>query len=1038
MGCFGSPLFLKEEEVLDTKKRIRRWRGLNCIFASLLVIVVGASGVAEQWKSTIDSRLGTVSSRVETLEAENPEDLYSYQSDYADTTELVNAHKDLAERLQEEGSVLLKNENDALPLAQGAAVTLLGMRSYNPVYGGQIGSDPAPTQNVSLEIALSSKGFRLNPVMKQVYYLLGNVSEGGGNPYMPGALSTTFSVSNDNVYKLKIGEPPLAEYANLVPDYADSFANFKDAAIVAVGRPSSESGDFFPGEAGMEDEGAENILGLTENERAVIALAKENFEKVIVLVNSSSAMEIEELKQDQGVDAILWIGQPGNYGFNGVADILCGAVSPSGHLPDTYVVDSTSSPGMRNFGVIPYTNQDAISDGKASYTDYRAGWYIVEAEGIYSGYRYYETRYADTVMGQGKADSSVGSHTGGAWKYENEVSYPFGYGLSYTEFTQTLDEVVLNREDNTVTAKVTVQNTGGRAGKSVVQVYAQAPYTAYDIENKVEKAAVQLLGFEKTQELAPGASEQVTVVMDLQYLASYDYVNAKTYIMDEGDYYLAIGDDAHDALNNILAMQGMTAAHGMDRDGDKAKAYTWRQDSFDDETFAVSKAGVQVTNRLEDADLNYYLPGAVVYLSRNDWEGTWPEIYDSVEASGEMIVQLRNDTYTIRTGDDTSSIFPERDNGMTLSMLKGAAYDDERWDMLLEQMKLDEICYMMINGNERLQEIPSVGSFATWEADGPAGFIKFRLGDRSSDTQSPTYVPPEDINAKYSLNDMPMEVVAGATFNKELLHEMGVLFGNDSLFVDTVFIWAPGMNLHRVPYNARNHEYYSEDSMLANYLGTAVVQGALTKGLIMAPKHLAFNNQETNRAGVCVYMNEQAARELALRAFQGIFEGGGMGTMTAYNRVGATFVNAHEGLMKNILRGEWDFKGYNITDWVNGENYMTVKESIVYGAVSVMDVAGSDYVASGRAWDYFTAQNLRGDAVFLTALRENMHYLFYTLVNSNAMNGQNASSRVINLMTWWRAALIGLEVCCVLLLLLGIWRYTAAVVKERKAVKKDA
>lgn len=1024
--------------MLDTKKKICKWRGLSCTLASLLVIIIGASGVAEQWKSTIDSRLGTVSSRVETEEVESVEDLYSYQSDYADTTELVNAHKDLAERLQEEGSVLLKNNNAVLPLQQGSAVTLLGMRSYNPVYGGQIGSDPAPTQNVSLEAALTSRGFRLNPVMKQVYYLLGNVSDNSGNPYMPGTLSTTFSVSNDNVYKLKIGEPPLEEYAKLVENYADSFSGFGDAAIVVVGRPSSESGDFFPGEDGMEDEGAANILGLTANERAVIELAKENFEKVIVLVNSSSAMEIEELKQDEEVDAVLWIGQPGNYGFNGVADILNGTVSPSGRLPDTYAVNSTSSPGMQNFGVIPYTNQDAISDGKISYEDYRAGWYVVEAEGIYSGYKYYETRYADAVTGNGNADSSVGSSTGGAWEYGSEVSYSFGYGLSYTEFTQTLDEVTFDQEGNTVTAKVTVQNTGDKAGKSVVQVYAQSPYTAYDVENKVEKAAIQLLGFEKTKELAPGETQQVTVTMDLQYLASYDYVNAKTYIMDDGDYYLAIGDDAHDALNNILAAKGMSVADGMDRDGDAAKSYTWHQDSFDSETYAVSKAGVEVTNQLDNADLNYYLPGEVTYLSRSDWEGTWPKTYDSVEASEDMIAQLRNDTYTIQTGDTTSSIFPERDNGMTLSMMKGAAYDDERWNMLLDQMKLDEICYMMINGNERLQEIPSVGSFATWEADGPAGFIKFRLADRSSDTQSPTYVAPEDINAKYSLNDMPMEVVIGATFNKELVHEMGVLFGNDSLWVDTVFMWAPGMNLHRVPYNARNHEYYSEDSMLTNYLGTAAVQGAYTKGLIMSPKHLAFNNQETNRAGVCVYMNEQAARELALRAFQGVFEGDGLGTMTAYNRVGATFVNAHEGLMKNILRGEWDFKGYNITDWVNGENYMTVKESIVYGGVSVMDVAGSDYVTSGRAWDYFTAQNLRGDATFLTALRENMHYLFYTLANSNAMNGQNASSRVINLMTWWRAAFIGLEVLLALLLVFGLWRYIVAVRGERKAVKADA
>ena len=1016
-------------------KWIRRWRGLYCAFASLLIIVIGLSSLAEQWKSTLDSRLGTVSSQVVTDEPADLDDLYSYQSDYATTAELVDAHKEFAKRVQEEGTVLLKNENQALPLSKGASITLLGMRAYNPVYGGQIGSDPEPAQNVSLENALMSAGFKTNSDVKRLYTMLGQKKEGDTNIYMPGTLSTTFSVSNDNVYKLQINEPPVSEYENSFPGYSDSFARFGDAAIVVVGRPSSESGDFFPGTDGMENEGANNILGLTANEKAVIELAKENFDKVIVLVNSASAMEIDDLKNDAGVDAILWIGQPGNYGFNGVADILNGTVSPSGHLPDIYAVDSTSSPGMQNFGVIPYANQDAISDGKLTYADYRAGWYIVEAEGIYTGYKYYETRYADSVLGNGKANSSAGSSTGGGWDYSKEVSYSFGYGLSYTEFTQTLDNVTFNEEDHTVTAEVTVKNTGSTAGKSVVQVYAQAPYTAYDIENKVEKAAVQLMGFEKTPELAAGESVTLTVTMELQYLASYDYTNAKTYIMDDGDYYLAIGDSAHDALNNILAKQGKSTADGMDENGDDTKVYTWHQDNFDSETYAVSKAGVEITNQLDDADLNYYLPGTVTYLSRSDWEGTWPKTYTGIVASDEMIVQLRNDLYEVRSGDDTSAIFPERDNGMTLSMMKGASFDDELWDMLLDQMKLSEILNMLANGSELIQEMPSVGSFATWEADGPAGFIRFRLGDRSTDTQSPTYIDPTDTNARYALNDMPMGVVVGATFNKDLLYEMGVLFGNDSLWTDTVFIWAPGLNLHRVPYNARNHEYYSEDSVLSTYLAAAEVQGAYTKGLIMSPKHLSFNHQETNRAGVSVYMTEQAARELGLRAFQGVLENGGMGTMTAYNRVGATFVNGHEGLMKNIVRGEWDFKGYNVTDWVNGENYMTVKESVVYGGVCVMDAAGSDYMMPGGAWSYLNEQTLKGDAVFTTALRENMHYLFYTLANSNAMNGQNSSSHVVSLMTWWRAALIGSEIAFGVLLAISLCAYVVAVIKSRKTVK---
>ena len=1016
-------------------KRIRKWRGLFCVFTSILVLFSGLSSLAEDWKTTIDSRLGTISSKVITTESETTEDLYDYKSDYSDTTELVEAHKDLAERIQEEGSVLLKNNDSALPLEMGAKVTLLGMRSYIPLYGGQIGSDPTVSQNVSLISALDEKGFEVNPYMERVYYQLSRIpsEDGDGYAYIPGELSTTFSVSNDNITSLKIGEPPMSAYAEANPDYLTSFSEYKDAAIVVIGRPSSEAGDFFPGMDGMaEDEGAANILGLTTNEREVITAAKENFDKVIVLINSSSALEIEELKQDDGVDAILWVGLPGNYGFLGVADVLNGTVSPSGHLADIYAVDSTSSPAMRNFGVIPYSNQESVDLGRLTYIDYRAGWYLVEAEGIYTGYKYYETRYADVINGNGNATSTIGSSTGETWNYSKEVSYSFGYGLSYTTFTQQLADVIINNDEHTATINVTVENTGSVAGKSLVQLYAQTPYTEYDKENKVEKSAVQLIGFEKTEELQAGESVEVKVVVDLQYLASYDYTNAKTYIMDAGDYYFAIGDDAHDAINNILAAQGKSTNDGMDYAGDAAKTYMWHQDTFDNETYSISKAGVEISNQLDNADLNYYLPDTVTYLSRNDWEATWPQHYSDIEASEEMIFQLRNDTYTIQTGQDTTYIFPERDNGVTLTSLKGAAYDDELWVYLLDQVSLEELTYVIRNANEKVYEIPSIGSFAAWEADGPAGFIRFALADRSTDENSPTFIAQNDKYAKYSLVDMPMECVVGATFNKELAYEQGVLFGNDSLWVDTVFMWAPGMNLHRTPYNARNHEYYSEDSMLTNYLGTAIVQGGYTKGLIMAAKHLAFNDQESNRAGLSVYMNEQKAREDELRAFQGVFEGGGLGTMTAYNRIGATFVNAHEGLMKGILRGEWDFKGYNVSDFVNGDNYMTVKESVVYGSVSVMDVMGDDSAKPGNAWEYFTADGLRGDATFCSAIRENTQYLLYTLVNSNAMNGLSSSSQIVDVMTWWRAALLGIQAVLAILLLISFIGYFVSIKKSRK------
>ncbi|GFP77546.1 glycoside hydrolase family 3 C-terminal domain-containing protein [Clostridium fungisolvens] len=1031
---------------MKTKKsRIRKWRGLTCVSASLLALVVATSTIAEAWKSMIDTQIGTVSSKIVTDKTDDKSDLYTYKSDYKNATELVNAHKSIAEKIQEEGSVLLKNNSSTLPIKKGAKVTLLGMRSHYPVYGGQIGSSPVVNQNVSLESALKEKGFSVNPTIIDIYNKIGNVVTGQSKNFFtgqmenvygnqPGTLSNSFGVSN-NISPLKVGEPDIASYKTTNGDYATSFKDYNDAAIVVIGRPSSEAADFYPGKAGMaQDEGAKNILGLTSNERKVIELAKENFDKVIVLVNSDNPMEIDELKNDNKIDSILWIGEPSNYGFLGVVDILNGAVSPSGHLPDTYAIDSTSSPAMVNYGMIPYSNQDAISNGNLKYTDYRAGWYLVEAEGIYTGYKYYETRYADLIAGSGKAASIVGSSNGSSWNYNKEVSYGFGYGLSYTNFEQKLGNVTFNNNDNTATVKVTVKNVGNVAGKDVVQLYAQSPYTEYDKTNKVEKASVQLMGFEKTKELKPGESEEVTVKVDLQYLASYDYMNAKTYIMDDGDYYFAIGNGAHEAMNNILAAQGKTKSDGMDNDGNSANSYKWTQKKLDSKTYSKSASGKSITNQLNDADLNYYLPGTVTYLSRSDWESTWPKKYSGIIANDKMIKQLRNDTYTIKKDEDTSKIFPNKNSGITIASMKGASYDDERWNFLLDQINLDEAC-ATIRVGQNIKRMDSIGLFDMFTNDGPIGIQGVKLGERSTDKNSPTYIDPSDPYAGYMTNDMPTEPVVGATYNKQLAHEEGVIFGEDSLRNKVVVQWAPGMNLHRTPYNARNHEYYSEDAILTNYLGTESVKGAYTKGLIMAPKHFAFNDQETNRVGVSAYMNEQRAREGELRAFQGAFEGGALGTMTAFNRIGATYVNAHEGLMQNILRGEWGFKGYNVTDMVNGPNYITVKESVIAGATQ-MDTSNDNNVKSGGAWEYFTAAGVSGDATLCKAIRQNYHYFLYAISNSNAMNGISASSHVVNLMTWWRAALIGLEIAFGAMLFISLAGYVLTT--KKKETNKEA
>lgn len=1011
------------------------WRGFTTITASLLVFSIGAGMICESWKTMIDQNIGTTSSVIETDDT-TIEDTYSYESDYATTTELVEAHYDLNETLSEEGSVLLKN-NGTLPLAEGASVTLFGTNSHYPYYGGETGGSVEESQAVSLETALEERGFQINPTMIGIYENLGSISIDAGTTDMFGNAQETYlyrpGTLNANLFTgmatdgYRVGEPSVSLYSDVDPDYADSFSEYGDAAIISIGRAGTEGADYTPGEAGLaEDESGTTVLALNEEEREMIHLACDNFDQVIVLINSVNQLEIEELKQNDKIDAILWVGFPGCYGFYGVADILNGTANPSGHLSDTYAVDSQMSPAMQNFGYIAYAN------GDGAY----ANSYVVEAEGIYVGYKYYETRYADLVMSSGNADSSVGSSTGDSWNYTDEVTYGFGYGLSYTTFTQSLDEVVFN-DDGTVTVKVTVTNTGDIAGKDVAQIYAQTPYTDYDRENLVEKSAVQLIDYVKSDVLQPGESQTLETTFDLSYLASYDYTNAKTYIMDAGDYYLGLGNGAHDALNNILAAQGYTTDDGMDYAGDATLTYKWNQAELDTTTYAVSDTGNEITNQLDNADINYWQPDTVTYLSRQDWEGTFPVTYTGIEITEDMQEYIDMDFYEIRTDEDTSEIFPEEDNDVSFLDMKGVSFDDPAWDELLDQLSLEEAVYATRAGGGQPKDYASIDMIVdAYESDGPSGFSGVTLGTHATDENSPTYVSEDDPYYNYCPADMVCEAVVASTFNKELAREEGELFGNDSLWTNVTRFLAPSMNLHRTPYNARNDEYYSEDPILTNYTGKEVVAGASEKGCQTVVKHFAFNDQETGRIGVSVFMTEQKARETELRAFEGAVEGGTLAMMTAFNRIGIIFSSAHEGLMTDILRDEWGYQGYLCTDMLMAQcaDYMTVKESVAAGT-TLMGISSDTLSSASGPWSYFTAEGISGDATLTQALRTNTKYLLYALANSNAMNGLNETSHVTDTMTWWREIYIGIGGAMAILTIFGASMYVYSCRKRRKGGK---
>ena len=1025
---------------MSKKKSGRRvWRGVTTATASLLALSVCASTVVDGFRTDIDKFLGTKSTKLVTENSDGT-DLYTFKSDYTSTTELLHGIQDVGERMSEEGSVLLKN-NGALPLTQDETqkITLLGFSSYYPVQGGDMGSSlventGTDADTVDMVAAFKAKGFGLNQTVADMYEALqptfkSEVQSWGGTI----EYNHITAPSTTGVFSSK--EPSQAALDGQNATWKDSM-NDNNVMIVTIARSASENGSYNPGTAGVDP--TQNLnqtdpLGLSDDERdlinAAVTAKAANGGKVIVLLNNASAMEVQEIEDNVGVDAILQVGLPGGYGFYGVADILSGAVSPSGHLTDTYAVKNANSPAAQNFGDLQWTNANP---------DIKMNDAIVEAENIYIGYKYYETRYFDTVMNQGNASSTVGSSTGSAWNYDDEVTYPFGYGLSYTTFEQTLDNLNVDLENETVTANVTVKNTGSVAGKDVVQLYVSLPYTDYDKEHGVEKAAIQLLDYGKTAELAPGASETVTITADMQNMASWESTadNAAStkgcYILDAGDYWFTIGNGAHEAVNNVLAAEGQSV------DGSADKAKSWTLDSFDDTTFATTKNGTAVENQLADMDINSWLPGTATYLTRADWEGTFPKTYKDLTATDEMIDILDNDIYEINANGDPSTVTFGADNGLTLADLKGVSdINDERWDMLMDEITLEECMIRTGFGGTSTKVIESIMSPETIQNDGPNGIYSYPLGqyaNTDASTGDPCVVDANDPNLTYKMGTMVNETVIAQTFNKDLAADYGRVIGNYSLWANTTIFWGIGTNLHRLPYNARNHEYYSEDAVLTAGQGTAYAAAAMEYGVIIAPKHLAFNDTEINRTGVSVFMTEQQARENELRGTQGIVENAHvLGVMTAYNRVGITQDNAHTGLTKNILRNEWGFEGLISEDFIQDANYVVLKEAVLNGVTMSCNTGDNTMAAVSEKYPYWTVEAVSQDTTMMTALKQAMKYQNYALANSNAMDGMASNTKLVSVRTWYDNALTAVQIVFAALTVLAAAMY---VLDERKSKKQ--
>ena len=1040
------------------------WKGLSSVFCFILALSIVLGGVLEANAGAIDTYLGTNSTVTWT---ENAENAYKYftPSEYllnADGTgnskALIQAAINLNREQAAEGAVLLKNENNVLPLATGSKITMFGIGSHENLLGSSFGvkcwgpyisleqalsqnktdfkntiattlSTNRQTGEVSFSPTMSGwngdefdfdgAGFVLNPTMIEIY----------------DKLSETFINANngDAQAVFKDQEPGAADIAAVNPDYKSSFANYNDAAIVYIVRGSAESKDYLPGGV-AEGQGITEPFELTIDELNAVAMAKECSDKVIVLVASSASVEIKELKDDPEIDAILYIGSVGNYGNLGIADILCGKVNPSGGLFDIFTSQNMSAPAMQNMGEIFYGNVEVVTR-TGGVMSFKPGAYTIEAEGIYVGYRYYETRYYDCVVGQGNANSTVGAYESvGGWDYSAEVTYGFGYGDSYTDFKYEIvntpavykTKSFLGADEYYMDFEIKVTNIGSVAGKTPVQIYAQAPYTL----GGVEKSAIQLMNFDKTDIIAPGASETVKVTIDLQYLASFDEHGEGTYIFDAGDYYFAVGNGAHDALNHVLAAQGYTTENGMDYNGNAAQAFKLVVDEsvVPYKAFSISKTGHTITNQIPYADWNYYQPGEVVYLSRADWAGTYPKHYGAMMLTSQKLIDdLNGKYYTLKTTDDTSSIKWDVDNGMHISDMFGKVYTDEAWDKLLDQLTLEEAMYIFTFGGPSIPGADSIGAVEVYMTENAGNGIAVAL-NASKTPDAPWAISTSDPNGYWHPEVFCSATLGASSFNPDLYYKLGKFVGEESLFSGINILWGPGLNTHRHAYNGRNGEYYSEDPILSGVAAMEFAIGALEKGLVAAPKHFAFNDQETQRGGVSPYMTEQRAREVELRAYQYAFEAdkydtdsfdaGMRGLMTSFSKIGAVECTSSYGLMTEILINEWNFIGYAVTDIYDDTDLWT---AVLNSGTTCYDTRGQSgfydktFMEGNRLFktqtnsDTLTANLIDGDLNLQQKLKDAVHKNIYAWSVSHVMNRYTGEVHVDWNLTWWRAIYIGLE-----------------------------
>ena len=844
----------------------------------------------------------------------------------------ISAANDLAAEVQQEAITLLKNDDDNLPL-KDTKVNVFGWGSTNPVYGGTGSgsmSDAYPT--VSILDGMRNAGLETNEDLSKLY-----------TDYR-----TDRPVVAINDQDWTLPEVPADQYSD---DLLSEAKDFSDQAVIVITRVGGEGSDLptdMKGENIVYDENSpdyqdfeagEHFLQLSQTERNMIDMVTSNFDDVTLVYNGANAFQFDFLDDYPQIASVLWCPPAGQTGFNALGDVLAGNTNPSGRTSDTFVTDLTQTPTWNNFGNFRYDNVDEFTVSNYGYPS--TPTFVNYVEGIYVGYKFYET-----AADEGLID------------YDAMVEFPFGYGLSYTTFDQQMGDVTY--QDGTVSFDVTVTNTGDVAGKDVVEVYYNPPY----VNGGIEKASANLVAFDKTEELQPGDSETVSISFDDDDMASYDYENAKAWVLEAGDYRISINSDSHNEIASATVNVPETITYDSDDNTHNGDA-------------------VVATNQFDNA------AGDVEYLSRADHFANYDEATAapaSMSMSDEIKAEfLNNGNYDPADFDDPNDEMPTTgaDNGVSLYQLRGKDYDDPMWDQLLDQLSVDDMDNLSANAGFGTQAADSVGKIALTDLDGPASLNNTFTGVGSI--------------------GFPCSTAFACTWNVDLASAFGDMIGRMAHDMDASGWYAPAMNIHRSAFGGRDFEYFSEDPLLSGAMASSEIAAAREQGVYAFMKHFVLNDQETNRNNmVCTWSNEQAIREIYMKPFEMSVKDGDTGAvMSSFNYIGPVYAGASSNLLNNVLRDEWGFRGMVLTDWYGDFGYQNGDQLVR---------AGNDaMLATFESSNHVTVRSASG----VQALRTAAHNILYTAVNSwKYADGEPKAQTPV----WQVATYVGIAVVAVIFL----------------------